>query len=154
MGTGHGSCPSSHPLLQSEAAGQRQQGTREGLGSGPKPRRRWRGALRPEKRSPRGERRAPQPSGPCRTWGRGYLQVRADSPQDIVDAVAGDEGHEDVLQEKEKLLGKFLPIPRAVFHRQGTGRDVLPLNLPSSRNRIPPSGISQRSFPALIFAAC
>lgn len=43
--------------------------------------------------------------------GRGYLQVGADSPQDVVDAVAGDKGHEDVLQETEKLLGEIPHIP-------------------------------------------
>lgn len=38
--------------------------------------------------------------------GRGYLQVRADSPQDIVDAVAGDQRHEDVLKNREKMREK------------------------------------------------
>lgn len=38
--------------------------------------------------------------------GRGYLQVRADSPQDIVDAVTGDQRHEDVLKKREKMREK------------------------------------------------
>lgn len=35
--------------------------------------------------------------------------MRADSPQDIVDAVAGDKGHKDVLQEKERSCRERFP---------------------------------------------
>lgn len=45
--------------------------------------------------------------------------MRADSPQDIVDAVAGDEGHKDVLQEKKRSCReRFPPVPSLVLHRQ------------------------------------
>lgn len=81
--------------------------------------------------------------------------MRADSPQDIVDAVAGDEGHKDVLQEKKRSCReRFPPIPSLVLHRQGTGRDILPLNLPSLRSHVLPTGISLQSLLAVIFAAC
>lgn len=50
----------------------------------------------------------------------GYLQVSADSPQDIIDAVTRDEGYKDVLQEKEtSCWERFSPSPVQFF----TGRD-------------------------------
>lgn len=86
--------------------------------------------------------------------GGGYLQVRADSPQDVVDAVAGDEGHKDVLQEKERSCrARFPPISNPVPHRQGTGRDVLPLNFPSFGSRIPPRRHLPAEFPCCYFCS-
>lgn len=38
-----------------------------------------------------------------------YLQVGADSPQDIIDAVTRDEGYKDVLQEKEVSCWERFP---------------------------------------------
>lgn len=87
-------------------------------------------------------------------WVSGYLQVGADSPQDIIDTVTRDEGHEDVLQEKEMSCWERFPHPESSSPQAGTGRDIMPLNLPVFRSHVSPTGISLRSFPAVIFAAC
>lgn len=88
----HGSCPSSHPLLQSEDAGN------------------WRGLWEQSKALEAVMKSCAQPKGQVQSlramdtqWDTewGYLQVGTDSPQDIIDAVTRDEGYKDVLQEKE-----------------------------------------------------
>lgn len=128
MGTGHARgtapaplpvpCCGSRTLGRGSGARGRALGAGRSLGGGGE-------ELRSPKRSPRGERRALRPSKHHQRRGRGYLQVRADSPQDVVDAVAGDEGHEDVLRERERERScqeTFPPTPSRLLHRQGTGR--------------------------------
>jgi len=142
-----GSCSPSRPSLQSQDAEQRPQGTGKGCGSGPKPSRRRRRASLAEM----------QPKGSSWLskhrwrWGGGYLQVRADSPQDIVDAVAGNEGHKDVLQKKERSCWDRFPFPSQVRFPTGWGQaDILPLKLPSFGSRTSPQA-SPRRVSLLLF---
>lgn len=98
----HGSCPSSHPLLRSEDSGN------------------WRELWEQSKALEAVMKSCAQPKGQGQSlramdtrwdtqWVSGYLQVGADSPQDIIDTVTRDEGHEDVLQEKEMSCWERFP---------------------------------------------
>lgn len=68
------------------------------------------------------QRAGAKPQGHGHTVGQewGYLQVGADSPQDIIDTVTRDEGYKDVLQEKEPSCWERFSPSQVQF---STGRD-------------------------------